>query len=138
MSRIDDFHKFLSDVYGSEIVNNLIEKDSEKNTISFKHDEVGLTKFIYKYYLSLAKRNLNQVEGCKECKDIFGKFFLTRPFEFSNWRGELDFNKEHVKDIMIVGEAAGPSIKTHLNFSYGLCYLPVEPNGEMDLSLIHI
>lgn len=137
MSKIDDFYKNLINIYGHEITDSLIEKRSKNNVISFKQDRLGLTKFLIEYYLSLEKKKPSQIKSCDFCKQIFGNDFKDRPFEFSNWRGVLDFNKKNVKEIMIIGEAAGPGIKTHLNFSYGLSNLPVESNGVMDWNKIN-
>jgi len=135
MSKIDDFYKNLIKIYGLEITNSLIEKKS--NIISFKHDRLGRTKFLFEYYLDLEKKLLTEIKSCDFCKQIFGNEFKNRPFEFSNWRGVLDFNEKNVKDVMLIGEAAGPGIKTHLNFSYGLTNLPIESNGVMDWSKIN-
>lgn len=135
MSRIGDFYKNLIDIYGHEITDSLIEK--QNNVLSFKQDRLGRTKFLIEYYLCLGKKKFNQIDSCDLCKQIFGIDFKDRPFEFSNWRGVLDFNKKNIKDIMIIGEAAGPGIKTHLNFSYGLCNLPIESNGIMDWNKIN-
>ncbi len=65
-------------------------------------------------------------EGCKICEESFKKHakidFHNRPMEFPGFHESLDFNEENVnvKDIMIIGEAAGPTIATHVNFTYGL------------------
>jgi len=136
MSKIDDFYKNLINIYGHEIIDSLIEKKSKNNVISFKQDSLGRTKFLIEYYLNLEKKKPTQIKGCDSCKSLFGNDFKYRPFEFSNWRGVLDFNKKNVKDIMIIGEAAGPDIKTHLNFSYGLTNLPIERNGVIDWNKI--
>ena len=136
MSKIDDFYKNLLDIYGSEITDTLIEKKSKSNVISFTKDRIGLTKYLIEYYLDLEKKKPSQIKSCDFCKQIFGNDFKFRPFEFSNWRGVLDFNKKNVKDVMIIGEAAGPGIKTHLNFSYGLNNFPIESNGVMDWNKI--
>jgi len=137
MSKIDDFYKNLINIYGHEITDSLIEKKSKNNVISFKQDRLGRTKFLIEYYLDLEKKKPTQIKSCDFCKQIFGNDFKNRPFEFSNWRGVLDFNKKNVKDIMIIGEAAGPGIETHLNFSYGLSNLPIESNGVMDWNKIN-
>jgi len=76
--------------------------------------------------------NQSRIKSCKKCESIFKEYFKKRPFEISNWRGDLDFNRNNVKDIMIVGEAAGPGIESHLNYSYGLCNLPIEYNGVIN------
>ncbi len=131
MPKIDDFYKNLINIYGHEITDSLIVKKSNKE-ISFKQGKLGRTKFLIEYYLNLEKKKPTQIESCALCRNIFGNDFKYRPFEFSNWRGVLDFNKKNIKDIMIIGEAAGPDIKTHLNFSYGLTNLPIDRNGVME------
>lgn len=56
--------------------------------------------------------------------------FMNRPMEFPGFIS-LDFNKKHVKDIMIIGEAAGPTISTSINFTYGLSNIDISNGGEM-------
>ncbi len=132
MSRLNDFFNLLLKIYGGDIVDNIFEKSTSNNLISFNRDEIGLTKFIIEYYLDLKNKNQSQIKSCRKCEGIFKEYFKNRPFELSNWRGKLNFNRNNVKDIMLVGEAAGPSIKSHLNYSYGLCNLPIEYNGVVN------
>lgn len=132
MSRLNDFFKLLVKIYGGDIVDNLFERSASNNIISYKRDEIGLIKFIIEYYLDLKNKNQSQIKSCRKCEGVFKEYFKNRPFEISNWRGNLDFNRNNAKDIMIVGEAAGPGIKSHLNYSYGLCNLPIEYNGVIN------
>jgi hypothetical protein len=51
--------------------------------------------------------------------------------EFPGFYKSLDFNKDHVKDIMIIGEAAGPGIATHINCTYGLSNTKIDDDGRI-------
>jgi len=132
MSRLNEFFELLLRIYGGDVVDNLFERNTSDNLISYKQDKIGLTRFIISYFLDLKKKDQSQIKSCDKCESIFKKYFKNRPFEISNWRGNLDFNRKNIKDIMIVGEAAGPGIKSHLNYSYGLCNLPIEYNGVIN------
>ena len=62
--------------------------------------------------------------------------FHNRPMEFPGFYKSLDFSQEHIKDIMIIGEAAGPGILTNINCTYGLSNTEFDENGEILLENI--
>lgn len=132
MERSEDFYDYLLGIYSKEILENFIVKDTQNKKIFFNQDEIDLISFIIKYFLDLEYKKSEQIKCCDKCKSIFGIYFKKRHFEFPNWRDSLDFDQQNAKDIMIIGEAAGPKIKSHLNFSYGLNFLPIEENGRIN------
>lgn len=57
--------------------------------------------------------------------------FYERPMEFPGFYKSLDLSKDHVKNIMIIGEAAGPDIATHINCTYGLSNTDINDKGRI-------
>lgn len=126
-NRINDYWKLLSARYGLSISRELLIKN--KNTLYLKNSR-ELTKILVPYCRSKG-------EGCQICKSKFTKKFNTtnfhdRPMEFPGFINPLDFGKEHVKEVMVIGEAAGPSILTNLNITFGLGWFYINEMGEMN------
>lgn len=126
--RITKYEKLLREKYGSRVFDALFRVDYENNTVSFIKDKIALNKFIIEY-----KRNN---EGCKNlnCKNFFDKknlLFSERPMEVPGFLKTINFNDEdRTALIMMIGEAAGPTISTHLNLSYGLLNLYINDDGS--------
>jgi len=57
--------------------------------------------------------------------------FYNRPMEFPGFYKSIDLSKNHVKDIMIIGEAAGPNIATNINCTYGLSNTEIDDTGKI-------
>jgi hypothetical protein len=126
-NRIDEYWKLLSERYGPSILRELLIKN--KNTLCLKSSS-ELTKILIPYCRV-------EHEGCQICRSKFTKKLNTinfhdRPMEFPGFINPLDFEKEHIKDVMIIGEAAGPSILTNLNITFGLGWFHINENGVMD------
>ena len=126
-NRIDAYWTLLSERYGPSILRELLIKN--ENTLCLKNSR-ELTKILVPYCRS-------EHEGCQICKLKFiRKFnkmnFHDRPMEFPGFINPLDFGKERVKEVMIIGEAAGPSILTNLNITFGLGWFHINENGEMN------
>ena len=128
--RITKYETLLRQKYGSRVFDALFRVNYENNTLSSIKDKIALNKFIIEY-----KRNN---EGCKnpKCKNLFNKknlLFSERPMEIPGSLKTLNFNDEDRSTlIMMVGEAAGPTISTHLNLSYGLLNLYINDDGSWD------
>ena len=128
--RITKYEKLLREKYGSRVFDALFRVNYENDTVSFIKDKIALNKFIIEY-----KRNN---EGCKNlnCKFFFDKknlLFSERPMEIPGYLKTLNFKDEdRAALIMMIGAAAGPTISTHLNLSYGLLNLNINDDGSWD------
>lgn len=114
-------------MYGINILTELLIKNG--NTICLKNSR-KLTKALIPYYR-------DETEGCQLCKAKFKSKtstinFHERPMEFPGFINPLDFEKDHAKEVMIIGEAAGPTILTKLNIAFGLGWFHINENGEMN------
>jgi len=126
LTRIIKFEALLKRYYSPRLVNLLLHFDFEKENVKFIKDKVAINKFLIEF-----KRNIN--EGCKrpECIQVFGKGFQERPMEIPGGNVTLNFKGgERAALIMVVGEAAGPGISTHLNLAYGLVNLHIRNDGR--------
>ncbi len=125
--RIDEYWKLLKDRYGLNILTELLIKSED---IICLKDSRKLTKTLIPYCR-------DETEGCQECETEFTQEINTikfheRPMEFPGFINPLNFEKEHVKEVMIIGEAAGPTILTNLNIAFGLGWFHINENGEMN------
>ncbi len=126
MTRIIKFEALLKRYYSPRLADLLLHFDIEKETVKFIKDKVAINKFLIEF-----KRNIN--EGCKrpECIQAFGKGFQERPMEIPGGNVTLNFKGGEIAAlIMVVGEAAGPGISTHLNLAYGLVNLHIRNDGR--------
>jgi len=126
MTRIVKYEELLKQYYSPRLVDLLLHFDTEKETVKFIKAKVAINKFLIEF-----KRN--KYEGCKrpECIQAFGKDFQERPMEFPGGNVTLNFKGgKRAALIMVVGEAAGPDISTHLNLAYGLVNLHIRNDGR--------
>lgn len=126
-NRIDEYWELLKKRYGLSILTELLIKS--ENTICLKNSR-KLTKTLIPYCR-------DETDGCQLCKAKFksktNRFnFHERPMEFPGFINPLDFEKEHVKEVMIIGQDAGPSILTKLNIAFGLGWFHINEKGEMN------
>jgi len=142
--RVEEYREFLLDVYDDIIVNTFTTRKG--TSLEFNDDQIELNKFLIVYEKSRSV--------CRDCQKVFNDYgvrlrnqnsklrldFEQRPMEFPNWLGSLDFKSPHRKDIMIIGQAAGPDIQTNINISYGLGNLSscIEHNGTMNNEKINL
>ena len=145
-NRFNKYVEILKELYGASNLKNIFQIDDKNLTLRIFKDKTHLNKFLINYN----RTDLNADQGCKGanvlisenqlklCSDdnIFRNYFLSRPMEIPGFEGFLDFNKNIVKKIFVIGEAAGPGILTHLNITYGLGNFPIDKVGNMDLSII--
>ena len=78
MSRLNEFFELLLRIYGGDVVDNLFERNTSDNLISYKQDIIGLTRFIINYFLDLKKKDQSHIKSCDKCECIFKKYFKTR------------------------------------------------------------
>lgn len=132
--RLEEYRNLLNSMYGKNLVSNLITLKNRSLIMRKPHE---LIKSVLSY-----DREVEESRGCKGkinnnlCSDIYetNKFnFIDRPMEFPSWREGLNFNnKSPAKKLMIIGEAAGPSIKTHINICFGLSNLFIDEKGNLN------
>jgi len=125
--RIKNYETLLKEIYGSRVIEAFFNIDHKNNTISLMKDKVAINNFLIEY-----KRD---DDGCKnlKCKELFKELFIERPMEIPGSLKPLNFNDEDRSAlIMMVGEAAGPAISTHLNLTYGLLNLNINDDGSWD------
>ncbi len=136
-NRLDEYIKLLNEFYDEKFLFNGIKGNYEgildlNNSIIGLNEPHKINEAIIKYRRALG-------EGCKNCEKIFESKkhskinFYDRPMEFPSFYKSLDFNnnKDHIKDIMIIGEAAGPTIATHINCTYGLSNTKIDDDGRI-------
>lgn len=121
-NRIDEYIKLLRAFYDDKFLFNGV-KGNYEGTLSRNGSILKLNK-PWRINETIIKYRRAPGEGCTSCEEIFEDHskikFYDRLMEFPGFHESLDFEKEHVKDIMILGEAAGPGISTHVNCTYGL------------------
>ena len=143
-SRVEEYHKFLINIYDENIVNMFTSRKG--TSLEFNADQIELNKFLIVYKKSRSV--------CRDCQKVFNDYgvrlrrqnskirlnFEQRPMEFPNWLGSLDFKNPHAKDIMVIGQAAGPDIQTNINISYGLgnLFSCIEQNGTINKEKINL
>lgn len=134
--RLKNYLGLLNDMYGKNITSNMTEY---KNNKLFLKNAIELNKAMFAY------DRIIKMEGCKgnfedeknsSCLNKYEKKgidFFNRPMEFPGWLGNLDFNNDNpAKKLMIIGEAAGPANKTHVNISFGLGNLYINDKGNLN------
>ncbi len=130
--RLEKYYALLKDIYGEELLENNYFTIKEGQRLRFEEDKIEINNNIIKY-------NRNN-QGCVKCEEKFIEKkikFFERPQEFPGWLNYLDFNdNNHAKKFMIIGEAAGPKLKTHINVTFGLGNLIIDDEGKLDLSVI--
>lgn len=127
-NRLCKFKELLKKKYGLRLVNELLDANSEEETIKFIEDKVALNKFIIEF-------TRNNREGCdnSKCIDVFRDSFQERPMEIPVGILTMNFKDgERAAKLMLVGEAAGPSIATQLNFTYAFTNLYIKKDGGGD------
>lgn len=147
LKEFSDYLDLLVQAYGKQNLNKIYHVDKENLRLRYKNngnDHLELNKFLLNY--DRTQRGIDK--GCKGAKikkfndklcsepQIFRNNFLNRPMELSGFEEWLDFRKKFCKEIMIIGEAAGPGILTHLNIAFGLGNFPIDKQGENNLRII--
>lgn len=132
--RLEEYENLLNNMYGKRLVSNLTERKNNSLIMKKPHE---LIKIILSY-----NRKVEENKGCKGtndnnlCSDIYetNKInFIDRPMEFPSWHEGLTFNKKTpAKKLMIIGEAAGPTIITHINICFGLSNLYIDEEGDLN------
>lgn len=123
--KLENYLNLLYSIYEKRIVDKLTERVSNTK-IRLKEDKDKLNDIIKNY-----KRGN---ELCDDCIELYKNFF-DRRIDFPSWKEFLDFNLEHIKDIMIIGQDPSPKIQTKINIAYELGRFPIKPNGEVDTNL---
>ncbi len=127
-NKLCTFKELLKKKYGLRLVNELLDVNSEEETIKFIKDKVALNRFIIEF-------TRNNREGCdnSKCIDVFRESFQERPMEIPVGILTMNFKDgERAAKLMLVGEAAGPSIASQLNFTYALTNLYIKKDGGWD------
>lgn len=134
-SRIELYYNILRSVYGEDYTEFLTTMDSENNLLILKDYSKEIWKLINK------ERIVNQ--ACDECKiqisDLkYSTIHDNRIMDFPCWDSHfpLDFNKDHIKSIFVLGIDPGPKIRTDIHIAYELGMYPVLGDGKYDFSHI--
>jgi uracil-DNA glycosylase family 4 len=120
-SRLEAFLNLLTSIYGSKVVASLTDCVND-NYLKLKKPE-KIKEFLAKY-------NRTADEGCQNCQELVPKrSFLERRMDFPSWKGLLNFEKKHVKQLMIIGEDVSPIAPYVLNVAYGLGRYDISEDG---------
>jgi len=115
----------LNSIYGKRAVNSLVDLSNSKGVELENSEELNN---------SIENYDRKGDEGCQACKQFYfeqKKDFLKRKMDFPSWLDSLDFEKEHAKQIMMIGEDVSPDIDGDIGVAYGLGRYPIMHNGVM-------
>jgi hypothetical protein len=119
--KLKEFQDLLASIYGSKALASLTDSVND-NKLKLKNPEV-LSEFLTKHHKSID-------DGCQNCRKLFPKnSFLNRKMDFPSWLGLLDFDKKHIKQLMIIGEDVSPKVPYSFNIAYGLGRYSILKNG---------
>lgn len=119
MDKFKKFKELMLSIYGEKVFSALTITDNVSIALKSREE--------IKYIIDRDKGNLTTDKACKKCK-----LGVYRKMDFVSWLGKLDFNSQHIKKIMMIGEDVSPRVQTYINISYGLGRYEIKPEGRME------